>query len=214
MLLKCFLDDSVTVDNRARGGRSTKSFIAEGLLDALAGQTSPGDTVLIQFGHNDATVSKPERYASPADYRTNLMRFITMVREKKAYPVLLTPVAQRTFKDGVLGESHGPYSDAVRDLARETNTPLVDLDADSREYFQAAGEEGSKKYFLQYTPEDHVPRYPDGISDNTHFNELGARVVAALVARRLRELTIPLSGHVRPVDLNTIMAVGTPSCSR
>src|SRR5882757_8829995 len=99
MLLECSLDASVTVDNRARGGRSTRTFMAEGLFDALAEQTNPGDTVLIQFGHNDATVTKPERYVAPADYGTNLRHFIAAVREKDAQPVLLTPVAIRKFEN-------------------------------------------------------------------------------------------------------------------
>jgi len=212
MLVQCSLDASVTVDNRARSGRSTRTFIAEGLFDALAEQTSPGDTVLIQFGHNDATVAKPERYASPADYGANLRHFIAVVRERKAQPVLLTPVALRKFENGRMVESHGEYSRVAREVAAQTHTPFIDLDADSMAYFQSIGEEGSKKYYLHYTAADHVPAFPAGISDDTHFSEIGARAVAALIGRRLKELHIPLSKHVRPVKLDTLQAVGEPSC--
>jgi lysophospholipase L1-like esterase len=212
MLLGCSLDASITVDNRARAGRSTRTFIAEGLFDALAQQTSPGDTVLIQFGHNDASAAKPERYASPADYGANLRRFITVVREKKAQPVVLTPVARRKFENGRIVESHGEYTRVARAVAAETRTPLIDLDADSMAYFQSIGEEGSKKYYLHYTVADNIPAFPAGVADDTHFNELGARAVAALVARRLKELHIPLSKHVRPVKLDALQTVGDPSC--
>jgi lysophospholipase L1-like esterase len=213
MLLECSLDASVTVDNRARGGRSTRTFIAEGLFDALAEQASPGDTVLIQFGHNDATVTKPERYASPADYGVNLRHFITVVRQKEAQPVLLTPVALRKFENGRIVESHGEYTQVARAVAAETRTPLIDLDADSMAYFQSIGEEGSRKYYLHYAAGDNIPRFPTGIADDTHFNELGARAVAALVARRLKELHIPLSKHVHPVKLDALQVLGNPSCS-
>jgi lysophospholipase L1-like esterase len=172
--------------------------MAEGLFDALAEQTSPGDTVLIQFGHNDATVTKPERYAAPADYGANLRHFIAAVREKGAQPVLLTPVAIRRFENGHIVESHGEYTQVARAVAAETRTPLIDLDADSMAYFQSSGEEGARKYYL---------------ADDTHFNELGARAVAALVARRLEELHIPLSKHVRPVKPDALQALGNPSCS-
>jgi lysophospholipase L1-like esterase len=212
MLLGCSLDASVTVDNRARGGRSTRTFIAEGLFDALAEQTSPGDTVLIQFGHNDATVTKPDRYASPADYGENLRHFIAVVRERRAQPVLLTPVAMRKFENGRIVESHGEYTQVARAVAAETRTPLIDLDADSMAYFQSIGEEGSRKYYLHYAAADN-PTFPSGIADDTHFNELGARAVAALVARRLKELHIPLSKHVRPVKLDALQTLGNPACS-
>jgi lysophospholipase L1-like esterase len=212
MLVQCSLDASIKVDNRARGGRSTRTFIAEGLFDALAEQTSPGDTVLIQFGHNDATTAKPERYASPMDYGENLRHFIAVVRERKAQPVLLTPVAIRKFENGRMLESHAEYSRVAHEVAAETHTPLIDLDADSMAYFQSIGEEGSKKYYLHYTAADHVPAFPTGIADDTHFSELGARAVAALVARRLKELHIPLSKHVRPVKLDALQTAGDPSC--
>ena len=212
MLLECSLDASVSVDNRARGGRSTRTFIAEGLFDALAEQTSPGDTVLIQFGHNDASVAKPERYASPADYGANLRYFIAVVRAKKAQPVLLTPVALRKFENGRVVESHGEYTQVARAIAAQTQTPLIDLDADSMAYFQSIGEEDSKKYYLHYTAADNIAAFPAGIADDTHFNELGARAVAALISRRLKELHIPLSKHVRPVKLDALQALGSPTC--
>jgi lysophospholipase L1-like esterase len=211
MVLRCSLDNSVTVDNWAREGRSTRTFISEGLLDQLAQRTKPGDTVLIQFGHNDAAVSKP-RYASPTDYGANLRHFIAVVRERQAQPVLLTPVARRRFENGRIVESHGEYPQVARAVAAETHTPLIDLDADSMEYFQSVGDEGSKKYYLHYTAADRIPTFPAGIIDDTHFNELGARAVAALVARRLAEFNIPLSKHVRPVTLESLRAVGEPSC--
>jgi lysophospholipase L1-like esterase len=212
MLLECSLDEGVTVDNRARGGRSTRTFIAEGLLDALAEQTSPGDTVLIQFGHNDASVMRPLRYTSPADYGDNLRHFIAVVRERKAQPVLLTPVAIRKFENHRIVESHGKYTKVARAIAAETRTPLIDLDADSMAYFQSIGEEGSKKYYLHYAAGDNRT-FPTGIADDTHFNELGARAVAALVARRLKELHIPVSKHVRPVKLDALQVLGNPSCT-
>jgi lysophospholipase L1-like esterase len=213
MFLQCSLDPSIRVDNWAREGRSTRTFITEGLLDALAQQTRPGDTVLIQFGHNDAAVAKP-RYTSPADYGANLRHFIAVVRERKAQPVLLTPVARRRFENGRIVESHGEYPQVARAVAAATHTPLIDLDADSMEYFQSIGEEGSKKYYLHYTAADHIRTFPVGITDDTHFSELGARAVAALVARRLEELNIPVSKHVLPVSLDPLRPVGEPSCGK
>ena len=99
-MLRCAVGPEVTVVNRAIGGRSTKSFMGEGRLDTIAKDLQPGDTLLIQFGHNDANQAKPERYTPVPEYEANLSRYITVARAAKAKPVLLTPVTRRAFKDG------------------------------------------------------------------------------------------------------------------
>src|SRR3982751_520842 len=53
-----FFDSTVVVDNRAKNGRSTRSFIAEGLWQPVVDQIKEGDYVLIQFGHNDEVITK------------------------------------------------------------------------------------------------------------------------------------------------------------
>src|SRR5882672_6768656 len=49
-----FDGNKINVLNRARGGRSSRTFITEGLWDKVLGEMKKGDFVLIQFGHNDA----------------------------------------------------------------------------------------------------------------------------------------------------------------
>ena len=48
----CF-DSSVVIDNRARGGRSTRTFLSENRWQPIADSLQEGDYVFIQFGHND-----------------------------------------------------------------------------------------------------------------------------------------------------------------
>src|SRR5512139_1505791 len=96
--LQQFFDStSVIVENHAKNGRSTRTFIAESLWQAIVDSLKSGDYVFIQFGHNDKSQQKPERYSSPEDFRENLKRFVRDVRDKKAIPVLLTPVVRRRF---------------------------------------------------------------------------------------------------------------------
>ena len=83
-----FFDESVTVDNRAKNGRSTKSFLAENLWQPVTGQLKEGDYVFIQFGHNDESVEKKERYSTPEQFTANLELYINQTKEKKAIPVL------------------------------------------------------------------------------------------------------------------------------
>ena len=87
----------VTVDNRAQNGRSTRTFLAEDRWQPVVAALQPADYAFIQFGHNDESQAKPDRYTSPEDYRKNLIRFVTEMRSKKATPILRTPVTRRVF---------------------------------------------------------------------------------------------------------------------
>ena len=213
MVLKCSLTPDVEVVNLARGGRSTKTFIEEGLWDALLAQLKLGDTVLIQFGHNDADRVKIVRFTDPQGaYTDNLTRFVADVRAKGGQPVLMTPIAKHIFAEGQVQESHGPYAAAVRRVAQATGAPLIDLDADSMAALQAMGEAASAHLYLLYTPEDHVARYPQGVADTTHVNEAGARLAADMVARRLEGLNLPVAAYVRLKPPGAPQVLGGPSC--
>lgn len=193
-----FFDSSITVDNRAKNGRSTRTFINENLWQPVVENLKEGDYVFIQFGHNDESKEKTDRYTTPEEYRNNLIKFITETRIKKAIPVLLTPVSRRNFDvSGNIKETHAVYSKLVEDVALELKVPLIDLDAKSRMLFQKLGTENSKMLFNQLEPGEH-PNYPQGISDNTHFNELGARKIAELVLQGIKELHLDLENHIRP----------------
>ena len=70
----------IEIINRAIGGRSSRTFLTEGRWDAVMAHLKPGDFVLIQFGHNDESKEKTDRYTPPNDYRRNLVRFVGEVR--------------------------------------------------------------------------------------------------------------------------------------
>lgn len=192
-----FLPGKVVVDNRARNGRSTRTFIEEGRWQALIDYIRPGDYVFIQFGHNDQSVQKKDRYTPPDDYRRNLERFVADVRARKATPILLTPVARRTFEGGRLLPSHGEYPQIVREIARARQVPLIDMQSRSEAILREAGDEGSKSLFLWLKPGEN-PNYPDGIEDDTHFSPVGARRMAEAVADGLRALDLPLKQSLQP----------------
>ena len=195
-----FFDSSVVVDNRAKNGRSTRIFISEGLWQKLIADVNEGDYVFIQFGHNDESKEKQDRYTTPEAYKSNLRRFVNETRSRNATPVLLTPVSRRRFKDGRQVETHETYSKLVRELAAELKVHVIDLDKKSMVLYQQLGEEASKLLFLQLQPGEH-PNYPEGKNDNTHFSELGARLIAQIVLAEIRGLKLELSERiVKPVS--------------
>lgn len=145
--------------NLARGGRSTSNYRAEGSWDlALAEMSTPGfqaTYVLIQFGHNDQP-GKPGRSTDLAtEFPANLRRYVEETRARGAIPVLLTPLTRRQFVDGRLQNDLEPWAEATRRVARETNTPLVDLNASSAEAVQALGPVLSAR-FAQVPPSQEV----------------------------------------------------------
>lgn len=196
--LQAFFDPAeVRVENHARNGRSTRTFIEEGRLQALLDEVRTGDYVLIQFGHNDQSEAKPDRYTPPDHFRANLARFVRDVRAKEATPVLLTPVVRRRFDErGRFYDVHGAYPDLTRSVAAEHDVPLLDVHRRSEEALRAYGEEGSKALFLLLAPGEH-PNYPDGLDDNTHFSPRGAEVVAGLVAEEVRARGLGLAAFLR-----------------
>jgi lysophospholipase L1-like esterase len=215
MMLPCGLAPGVEVVNRAIGGRSTRTFLSEGRWTALLDEARRDDLVLIQFGHNDATGSRPERYA-PAQtlYRDNLLRMVWEAKGRGLIPVLVTPPVRRSFHGGQVRADFAGYSAVMRELAAGTNTPLIDLEARSADFIGRAGAEGAKKYYLHYAPADEVAAYPQGIADDTHFNELGARAMANLVTQELKGLRVPVAEKVladRP-DLSREAPLGRPAC--
>ena len=173
--LAACLDRDVTLTNLARNGRSTKSFIAEGLWDeALA---AAGDYYLIQFGHNDEP-GKPGRSTEIDEYRANLLRFVSDVRAAKAVPILVTPLVRRKFTDsGRIDSSLEARAEVVREIARSKKVPLVELHDRSLALCERLGPEGCEAF---------NPRKPDGTIDFTHLTPAAAAAFGAIVADELR----------------------------
>ncbi len=193
-----FFDSTVQVNNMARGGRSTRTFISEIRWQPISDSLQEGDYVLIQFGHNDEAKEEKykDRYTTPEDYRNNLIRFIRETKNKKAFPVLITPVSRMRFdKEGKALETHTEYTAIMLEVARQQNVPVIDLDKESRDLYQKLGVEATKLLFMQLEPGEH-PFYPQGSKDNTHFNELGARKMAQIILADIRSLKLELAQHV------------------
>jgi len=197
MLQQHFDEARVRVENHARGGRSTRTFLEEGRWQAIVERVRPGDYVFIQFGHNDASVERPERYTPPDDYRANLVRFVSEVRDRGATPVLMTPIMRRRFDEtGAFRDVHGPYPGVMREVAAAHGVTLIDMHRSSERAIVERGVEGSKVLFLHLKPGD-AANYPDGLEDNTHFSPLGAEVMARLAVEGVREQKLGIADSLK-----------------
>ncbi len=194
-----FFADDVGVENRAKNGRSTRTFVSEGRWQSILDELQAGDYVFIQFGHNDESIKKQERYTTPEEFKNNLLDFIADVRSKDANPILLSPVTRRYFdEEGKIKLTH-PHSPKVVEAAEQSGVAFIDMDPITREYFTAMGDKLSALRFMHIPPNTH-PNYPNGVRDDTHTNQLGAREIAQIVLAELREMQHPLVEHLRTPD--------------
>ncbi len=188
--------EEATVFNRARSGRSTKSFYEEDQsywsdhVDAVLNHLQSGEYVLIQFAHNDEK-DDIERHTDPGtapDYqgtfRDFLELYIAETRAVGATPILITPVSRMVFDgDGTHRRTHGDYPAAMIKTAEDNDVVLLDLELRSHEIFEALGQV------------ETMAQYSDG-EDRTHFPQDKAGRVAKMVADLLREAPSPLARYV------------------
>lgn len=184
--------DSVIVENRAIGGRSSKSFVEEGKLDDLLEDVKPGDYVLVQWGHNDATAARPNRYVSTNDFEEWLQYYVDGVEQRGATCILVTPVARRSFttdEDGNVSfkSDFEAYRQIMLKMGEEKNVPVLDLTKASIEVCNKFGDEGSKLLFLWLNAGDYEGAYAGGVSDSTHLQYYGAYKFAQCVAKLIKD---------------------------
>ncbi|MCE5332884.1 MAG: rhamnogalacturonan acetylesterase [Bacteroidales bacterium] len=200
MVFPSFFSDRVLIENHARNGRSTKSFIAEGRWDFVMSRMGEGDYVFIQFGHNDEAVTK-KTYTSEDEFEANFRKMVRDVRSKGANPILCTSLARRKFDSiGNLVDTHPVYPAIIRKVAAEMNVPLIDMKTKSEKLLQRYGVEESKQLFMHIPPEVWK-KHPEGKTDNTHFVDAGALEMAKLAVEGIKELKIkPLEKYLLKPD--------------
>ena len=220
-MLPGFFTEDIRVDNHARNGRSSKSFIDEGLWEQVRTQIRKGDYVFIQFGHNDEK-PKPDRHTDPGTtFDANLRRFVEETRAKGGIPVLFNSIVRRNFFDNknavtdddlrrekvegtslegdTLIDTHGAYLESPRRVAAELDVPFVDLNRLTHDLVQDMGREASKSLFC-WVPANTYAACPKGRQDNTHLNIYGARRVARLAVNALAEAVPALKPYIRDYD--------------
>ncbi|WP_421850543.1 rhamnogalacturonan acetylesterase [Novosphingobium sp.] len=206
----------VSCVDMGRGGRSTKTYRNEGhwalALNEAGTNGYAARYVLIEMGHNDKSTNPAIGTDLQAEFPANLVQMIREVRDRGAIPVLVTPLARRYFANGKLSDSLTPWADAVRQVASQTNSPVIDLNSKSAQLFAQMGPVKSLEF------ENRAPtaaeraaaakgttlpaRVGDSKAGNQadyiHLNEAGAGQVSSLVAKLLGERVPALQSYVFP----------------
>jgi len=190
-----YFNDQIVVANYAVSGSALNSFKSSGRLKKILSLIKPGDYLIIEFAHNDEKI-KGEENGARGLYSNLLTEYIQAAREKGGIPILSTPTQRRAFNaDGTLKPTHGDFPDAMRDVAKKMNTPLIDVTELTTQLYESWGNENSKKGFVHY-PANTFPGQDKALEDNTHFNSFGANEVALCVIKGIQDLDIPFKNFI------------------
>ncbi len=181
-MLTRFFGPSVVIANHAESGESLKSSLGARRLEKVLSTIKPGDYLFIQYGHNDEK-EKGEGVGAFSTYKADLKKFVAAAGERGAITVVITPVQRRTFDEqGKITNSHGDYPEAVRQVAREENIPLIDLHAMSTSFYDALGPEKSKLAFKE--------------GDGTHHNNYGSYELAKCVVEGIKAAKLGIAKYL------------------
>lgn len=191
-MLQYFLNkDSITVVNKAIGGRSSKSFYNDHwsyVRDVL----QPGDYVFVQFGINDANSSDPARYAPPwTTFQDYLKLFVEETQAKGATCALVATLRRNSWNatnPPTMYDAYHDYPVSTRALAQELNVPLIDLDQACKSLMEPLGPLYTGPFMYMNLDEGVYSNYPGGLADNVHFQEMGAIEMARLVVEEMATL--------------------------
>ena len=219
-----FMKDPGRLHNKAIGGRSARSFKAEGRWQGVVDALKPGDFVVVAFGHNDANKAKKERYSSKEDYKALMKGFSDDVKAKGATILFATsiPHSGGVTKDSE-GKTHvrgsaagiGPYVEATRELGRENGIEVLDLNAYACEKFPELGQDEVFRLYMRIKPGEYK-RFPDGNGDGCHTRDTGADFFARAVVAMCRERKLPVANLFKDpaeVPLKPIGFDGKPTDS-
>jgi len=197
----------VSIYNKARGGRSSRSYQYEGLWNDVLAQLKKGDFLLIQFGHNDGgkidepkfrgslpgtgdetqEITRPDSTREVVHtYGWYMKKYAYDAKKKGVTVIILSQIPRNEWNRGKVERAGDTYGKWAREAAQASGAFFLDLNnAVAREY-EAMGPGMVRQFF----PRDH-----------THTNEAGARLNALRVAELIHDLRdCTLYGYV---DLNS-----------
>ena len=186
----------VNVVNRARGGRSSRTFLTQGLWGEVLSQLKPGDIVIMQFGHNDGgavndtsrargTLKGTGEETEEIDnlltgkhevvhtYGWYLRKFIADTRAKGATPIVATLVPRNRWENGAIIRNKNDYAGWAQQVARAQGVAFLDLNEIIAREYDRLGPEKVGQFFGR---------------DHTHTNLEGAKHSARLVVAALKGL--------------------------
>ncbi len=195
----------INVLNRARAGRSSRTFITESLWDKVLSEMKRGDFVLIQFGHNDAGAindASRARGSLPGTgeetqeidnqltrkhevvhtYGWYMRKVIADTKAKGAMPIVMSLTVRNIWKNNRVERGSGKFGLWAAEIAKSQGVTFIDLTTLIANKYEELGEEKVRELFA---------------TDHTHTSPAGAELNASLVVAGLKMLSRkPLNRYV------------------
>ncbi len=187
----------ITVVNRARGGRSSRTYLTEALWDQVRDSLKPGDFVLMQFGHNDggsltdgrarASLKGNSDETQEVDNKTTgkketvhtygwyLRKYITESKAKGAIPIVLSPIPRNIWKDGKVARAANDYGKWAAEAAKAEGVPFINLNEIIAKHYENEGQQKVAETY--FTPTDHTHTTPEGAKFNAACVTEGIRLL-------------------------------------
>lgn len=204
-----FLDTTrISVENHAMAGRSARTYLDEGRWDKVYNALQPGDFVLIQFGHNDAgdintgkaraelpgaggeskvfLMEATGKYKVVYTFGWYLRKFIMDVKEKGAYPIVLSHTPRNKWDNGQIERNTNSFGEWTRQAAEEAGAWYIDLNKITADKLQEMGFNEGLRVVGEYFKRDH-----------THTSLKGARLNAQSIVDGLRQIDCPLKNYIK-----------------
>lgn len=199
-----FDSSRITVTNRALGGRSSRTFLTEGLWAKARADLKPGDFVLMQFGHNDGgplddgraraslkgtgdesrvvTNKVSGKVETVHTYGWYMRQYMADAKAKNATPIVLSPVPRKIWKDGKVVRAANDYGKWAAEAAKAEGVAFVDLNGIVASHYEELGPEKVDQLFAD---------------EHTHTNPDGARLNAQCVIEGVSGLQVcPLKQYI------------------
>jgi lysophospholipase L1-like esterase len=188
-MLPRFFKPGIAVANHGESGETYRDSIARRRLDKILSVMKPGDTIIMQFGHNDQKQIKAGKGGPFTTYKAEIKTHVEAVRARGGHAVIASPMERRGFDEqGKVIPSLIEYADAARQAAQELGVPFIDLNTMSKTLYEALGPEQSKLAFAEPTP---------GHLDNTHHNSYGSYELAKAIVTGLQQTNLPVAAYIQ-----------------
>src|SRR5215204_747040 len=192
----------INVRNHAIGGRSSRTFITDGRWDTILAYLKEGDYVIIQFGHNDAgplddtarargtikgTGEEVKEIYNPIrkkqeivhSYGWYLRKYVRETKERKAIPIICSPIPRDQWNDGKVKRANEDYSKWAQEVAASEAVEFIDLNTLIADRYDALGREKVGGFFYG----DHTPTNKEGAILNAEAVMKGVRSLERVALR-------------------------------
>ncbi len=204
----------ITVENHALGGRSSRTYLTEGLWQNVLEGLQDGDYLFIQFGHNDGgpfntgrarasikgageesqiytmeATGGPEKVYTYGHY---MRHYIEQAKAQGVKVIALSHTPRNNWEEGKMARVTDTYTKWTKQVAEEEGVSYIDANDLCASEYEKIGQEATIPYY----------------KDNVHTSYEGAVLNGNTIAKAVYNLTdCDLKNYMQPDVIKNPMTV-------